>query len=771
MAKTIPGAAGGRRLLRRLFLSLLAFFAAGIILLAFPDYCLAADSQPPTEEQVSDFAYGSTLHDTGWGIVDYIKMHEITKQGGVVEVHYILYVVYTATLPDPEDPETYYAHAAYETGVWRSRAGGPTEYQSGYYGAPYEAADSLGEARAALDAKMQGLWEEAGLEPGWPVVSPEGAIIAPGTGGTTGTGGGSKIPGPGSWGQWAAGTAAAGVIATGLGLIGTAFGGAPATTQATGLPSGTIPWATPEPAVAGGTVDPFDTTRYPHQPANILEDAQGAVPLTLRDTGVALKDGVCGFAKGLFIHLPLTALKGFVEIGRLTYDVYADWADTTRVFGNRPTNALIADAAKRPPSLIGDLTDPSVAWDTLKSTSRSAGKELLPIDEVNSFFDPNASLEEQLWAIPSAVVKVTNLILLSPKLSTAPVPGLPKDLTLIKSSTPAYKAMEAAQKGAAPGVQTEYDAYKAAGDFKAKDITKTVEKGGELTQEQVLDSMSDPATMRVIKKAPEAVQREFNLHQTREVYNPVYDDVTSFMKNKQPGGTFRMGSVRTPGQKSLTNTDNDAILQELVKTKDGMPYWKEVPAKEWESAYYESFSKRTGFDLDKAQVRFPEKNWKGMSLEEQQKTWTEAHGQECMDVKNPEAAQAFSDQPTVMDPKWQPGGKSPVADGRMVDAQGLGMMEEYKVLKGWKEGTLKAQTEAMEQGGKLCTLSKKLTNQYMQRTGKNVRIPEEFKAGEQILNMRNVSPKIRDAALKELGFKGGYEDFMKKLSSWTGGLQ
>ncbi len=819
----------------RLFLLLLPISVAMAILLLSSRPCFAADIQPPTDEEVDEFARGSILYEEGWSIHEIIKMHKITKQGGELEVYYYLYVVYTATLPAKDDPETFYAHAAYETGVWKSSAGGPTVYQSGYYGAPYRAAESMGDALSALDGAMQELFDIIGVEPGWPVVSPDGKIVSPGSAGTTRTGGGKKIPGPGSWWKWLTGAVIPAAIAAGASLVTSVMGGAappagpPAPSTAGGpkvpqpppkaggeprgkppagkkprrpgqrtpgglldfpgeaqpfpadIAAGTAGIVEPESAVkvtlessaavkdgmgpaqdvAAGTADPFDLQKYPNQPGYIgdvvnenLTAAQDAVSPTVADASVALKDGVIGFVKGV-ASIPITALEGFVQIGRLLAETHTELTQGGT-------------------GLFKDMTSPSVLWDTLKNISIPLGKalpELLPIEEFKSFFDSNASLEEKLWAIPSAVVKIANLIMMSEKLATKPVPGLPPMSTFIKSAKPGLAA-EAALNSTDPAVQKAYDSYRKAGEAKAAGIRDTVTKGGKVSQEQVLDAMSDPATMRNIKKAPEAVQKEFNLTQTREVYQPVYKDVTSYMEGKYPGEKFRVGSVRTPGQKSLINTDNDAVVERLTYTRDGMPYWKEVPAKEWEHAYYESFSKRTGFTPEKAKARFPEKDWDSMTPQQQHKAWTEGHGQECMDVKNPEAAHAFSDQPTAMDPKWRPGRGSPVSQERIVDGEGLGHMERFKTGRGWKgpEATLRTQTEAMEQGCKLCGLSKKLAQQSMKRTGKVIEYPEVFKQGEEILNMRNLSPQVRDQALKNIGFEGGYEEFMDKLSSWTGAL-
>ena len=628
-------------------------------------------------------------------------------------------------------------------------------------------------------------------------------------GGGEADGGGSKIPGPGSWWEWLTVTVIGGAVAAGTGLVSTFLGGGPPPTAPAAGPTAPpdapgekpedeatdedvasgdaepfgpgkkrrTPGETPESPLfippdmeppstnlAEGTADPFDTQKYPDQPAyigdaitEVLDAAKDAVIPTTVDAATALKDGVVGFVKGI-ASIPLLSLEGFVQIGRLTA-------------------VMTDDAASGRQNIFSEVFSSDAGWDMLKKIPGglyTVLKEFLPIDEISSFFDPNASLEECLWAIPAAIVKITNVIMMSPKLAVKPVPGLSTKFTLIKSAKPSLVAKAALQTAPA-GLQKGYDAYKAAANAKAKEIVDTVMKGGKLTREQVLDAMSDPATMRILKKAPDKVQNVFNKIQGRDIYNKVKNEVTGQLHQKNPGNKYGMDSVRTPGQKSAINTDNDAIVKVYIEPKGGKPYWKEVPAKQWEEMFNKSFANHSGYSLNKAKAKFPEipaSKWDSMTKQERYKAWAEGHGQACMDVKNPEAAHAFSDQPTAMDPKWRAGGKSPVADGRMVDGEGLHLMEKYKTRHGWvgDHVTLKSQTEAMEQGCKLCNLSKKLTGQSMARTGKYIRYPEAFKQGEEILNMRDLHPQVRDAALKNIGFKGGYEEFMGKLSSWTGTL-
>jgi hypothetical protein len=476
-------------------------------------------------------------------------------------------------------------------------------------------------------------------------------------------------------------------------------------------------------------------------------------------TVVAVKDGVVGFTKGI-IAIPGAIFQGYKELGNLFLE---GCMDTARDFWN--PNPL-----ERRSGLLDDLMNPDVIMQTGENLYETVGKELLPIEEIKCFFEGDATLEEKLCAIPSIAAKIANVIMMSPKIATMPVRGIPKDLTLLRSAKPVNRAIEAAKASVSAEVQAEYEAYKAAAAEKASGITKTVEEGGALTKEQVLDAMRDPATMRQLKQAPGTTQSKFFATQAREVYSPVYRDVIGYMEGKNPGVEFRMKSVRTPGQKNLINTDNDLILQRKVTTPEGKTYWEEVPTRKWQGRYNESFSEHTGFSLDEARARFPEENWDTMSPQQQQKVWTEKFGQETMDVKQAEAAHAFSDQPTAMRPDWEPGAKSPVSEGKMVDQEGLGLMERYKTTKGWQEGTVSTQTKSMEQGAKAGDLSKRLAPQSQVRTGYQYSYPKIFEQGLDIVKMRDLAPAVRDIALKNLGFRGGYAEFMDKLSSWMGGL-
>lgn len=480
---------------------------------------------------------------------------------------------------------------------------------------------------------------------------------------------------------------------------------------------------------------------------------------SIREAGIALKDGVIDLSKGL-ISIPCTVYHGYKELLGLFADEYRE---------------LVKDFLKPDRyrwSLLQDILSPEIGLETAKGLYHTLGEELLPIMEIERLLARDSTLEERLWAIPSGAVKIANLIMLSPRIAGSTVPAITRDASLMHPTTGASRAVEAARAASVSAeAQAEYEAYKAAAAERAARIQEAVEQAGRLDKQQVLDAMGDPATMRVLKEAPPEVRKKFFYTQAREIYSPVYRDVIKYMEAKNPGAEYRIKSIRTPGQGNLINTDNDVVLQVKVITREGKAYWKEVPVKEWEGAYNEAFSRHTGFSPEKAKAAFPEEKWDAMSPERQRKVWTEKFGQETMDVKQPEAAHAFSDQPTAMDPSWRPGGKSPVAEGRVVDQPGLGMMEYYKTTKGYRGGTVQAQTEAMEQGIKAGKLCKRLAAQAQKRTGYGYSFPRIFDQGLEVLGMRELAPAVRDLALKNLGFKGGYEEFMYRLSNWMGGLR
>jgi hypothetical protein len=88
-------------------------------------------------------------------------------------------------------------------------------------------------------------------------------------------------------------------------------------------------------------------------------------------------------------------------------------------------------------------------------------REILPVDEVKSLFDPNASTEERLWAVPAAATKIAGLLLGS-EAGVKPVPGISRNTTFIPSAAPGYAAGQAAKAAAAQGAETMQAAATAA---------------------------------------------------------------------------------------------------------------------------------------------------------------------------------------------------------------------------------------------------------------------------------------------------------------------
>jgi hypothetical protein len=88
-------------------------------------------------------------------------------------------------------------------------------------------------------------------------------------------------------------------------------------------------------------------------------------------------------------------------------------------------------------------------------------QDILPVDEVESFFDPNASLDERLWAVPAAASKIAGL-LVGTEAGAKPVPGISPNTTLIPSAAPGFAAGEAAETAGAEAASTSGAASEAA---------------------------------------------------------------------------------------------------------------------------------------------------------------------------------------------------------------------------------------------------------------------------------------------------------------------
>ena len=404
------------------------------------------------------------------------------------------------------------------------------------------------------------------------------------------------------------GTVVAGAVAAGTGLFSTLFGGAPAPQPPLVMESTASPWAPPdplEPGIAAGTADPFDLQQYPDQPAYIgdavsenLTAAKDAAAQSALDLGTMLKDGVVGFGKAI-AYIPLVALEGYVQIGRLLATAHKEYTEGG-------------------PGVFWDMITPSVAWDTLSNIWGSVGKEVLPIDEFGSFFDPNASLEEKLWAVPSAVIKITAMIMVSEKLATRPVRGLSRDFTLIKSVKPPGPAAVKGAMGitgskAAPRLakaesgffdtlsrankgklKTAWKSQLEKAASKVKRFRKAMKPGNVQGQlEAVLEVQKEPLAIDSLNAKDKRFIRSFN-KQLKKLQNKAVE-VTREQIAREMGvkpdqvEVFKATNPKAPGTKPKAKMDQDLTMR---VTKDGKTM--DVPMDKLQKTYDENFYRAAG---------------------------------------------------------------------------------------------------------------------------------------------------------------------------------
>jgi len=306
--------------------------------------------------------------------------------------------------------------------------------------------------------------------------------------------------------------------------------------------------------------------------------------------------------------------------------------------------------------------------------------------------------------------------------------------------------------------ESDYKKYMDDAQKKADDITSTVESGKEPSVDQALDNMSDPAAMRKLKNAPENVRKSF-IETQKKILEPTNQDVESFLGKKHPGEEFRVESVRTPGKKydpAGINTDNDIHALRKVTHSDGSVSWEEVPKSEWEQTYHDSFAEHSGFSVEKAKQRFSDVDWDSMTPQQQTRKWGELHQQEPGDVYQPTAGRDFKQGGSGA---GEVGGDSTHAaakkgEGRLGDAEQLGMMEKEKFTSQWNKGTISDQKEALEQLSKQGRETEALIKGYQ----KNYQVSDlspKMKQALKVIGDNDLSPLERAARVRQLGFKGG----------------
>ncbi len=169
------------------------------------------------------------------------------------------------------------------------------------------------------------------------------------------------------------------------------------------------------------------------------------------EAGSKVVEGVVFVGKG-YVELgdallhPLDTLEGMQETGKNIVTGTMNWMDkhVGRELAKECRDAFnegrYVDALSSFAKIEGTMI-----WEA----GKGIGQELLPVEEMQSLFDPNASLEEKLWAFPAAVAKLANLLTMSEAAMTMPVPGIDKATTLIPSVERAAAQLAQAEKLAA----------------------------------------------------------------------------------------------------------------------------------------------------------------------------------------------------------------------------------------------------------------------------------------------------------------------------------
>lgn len=339
--------------------------------------------------------------------------------------------------------------------------------------------------------------------------------------------------------------------------------------------------------------------------------------------------------------------------------------------------------------------------------------------------------------------------------------------------------------------QAIYDEYRIQAEEKTWNLADKVQRGEPITVKDALDMKADPASMRTLKDIRKVdgvgaelgtsgsinVQKKFNEVLNEKVYEPSYDDVRKHLSNKFDGAEIRVETVRTPGKEYHPwdiNTDNDIIATRKVQKPDGSVEWVEVPRSEWEDKYFESYAKNTGFNTKDASQKFPSEDWSKMTKTEQARKWAELHGESPTDVYHPEGARDFSTQKTsIMNgqrPEKAAAAQAAAGEGKLLDAEGLGLMEKNKINHYWEKGDIKNQTEALEQLKKAANQAQNLEKGYKNMGYKIADMPKDMKDAIKVVNNSNLSPAARAARLQELGYDTP-GDFVDKLTSRIGSLK
>lgn len=338
----------------------------------------------------------------------------------------------------------------------------------------------------------------------------------------------------------------------------------------------------------------------------------------------------------------------------------------------------------------------------------------------------------------------------------------------------------------------------------AEMVAAKIRAGSELEVDDLRRVLRDPSVTRELKNAPEEVKRAYQNALEKNLYDPAISNTRSRLndalntdsafkarleKEFGPGTRVEVeiDSIRTPGSPTggtRLNADNDLTGRLKITDASGNTVYRELPAERMASIYHEEFARASGmldahgnFNVAKAQAEMPDVNWHQLTREQQLEVFAKRHNQEVTDVFSPEAAVDFNRWAQHTLRQDLPGGTSAVdllkagdPAARLMDPQGLAMMETYKIQEFFNRGGLANQTEAYEQLAKMGKLTGELTEAYRKLGFPVQDMPENMAKALEIVSNRNLSPGARTLGLKELGFDGPV-DLANKLAGRIEGLQ
>jgi hypothetical protein len=309
-----------------------------------------------------------------------------------------------------------------------------------------------------------------------------------------------------------------------------------------------------------------------------------------------------------------------------------------------------------------------------------------------------------------------------------------------------------------------------------------LERGETPTIADLMALQRNPAEMRSLKTAPEAVRQRFNELERQLVYDPHDRAVVEHVKRTVPGlarREVRVHDFRTPGAKAGdVNTDRDYRV--LYKNDAGD--WIEVPRRAWEKKSHDVFAQLTGYDPGVARSLLSpadQKAWDALDASARKRKWAEMHQQLATDRWHPEASVDFSDQARVRGEIVMLKEANIVrvrnGEGELVDPHRLGMMYNEKADVYLRQ---RNPLEAMAQVNKGLQLLDEVRAGYTKLGLDAGRLSPRFRrASEAIQSLRpydaSITPAMIDAVERRLRQEGftGIRGFKEALDSQFHALQ